>query len=264
MTISSSPNLYTNDFIRKVNAMSIRLSLRQCCFAMLLSMTMILLSACADGEAHLNVNLDGSSDLTLKLGVTDSALGKIGQDNLLPLLGDALKRNGFTTEVTTGEERSQLTAKAHYESKGSTDFDLSNLPAGIQVDHSVTPGFFFNSYHISAVADPMESMPDGEIKDQISKVPEFLRKLLLKDVNFDFKLTLPIKAKDSNADEVEDRGKTLVWHVDPLGTNTLDMTVQVPNIRNIIIITAIGLALIAGLLTWWLVRRKRNKGRHQS
>jgi len=78
-------------------------------------------------------------------------------------------------------------------------------------------------------------------------------------VNFDFKLTLPIKPMDSNADLVEDHGKTLIWHVSPLNTNKLDLTVQVPNIRNIIIMGGIALVLIIALLIWFMVRRRRTR-----
>ena len=106
-------------------------------------------------------------------------------------------------------------------------------------------------------------MPDGEIKDQINKVPSFLKNLLLKDVNFDFKLSLPIKAQDSNADLVEDQGKTLTWHISPLNSNTLDLTVQVPNIRNIIITGVIALIAVAALLIWFFVHRRRTRRRRK-
>ena len=111
--------------------------------------------------------------------------------------------------------------------------------------------------HILAEADLMESMPDGDIKDKINNVPNFLKRLLLKDVNFDFKLSLPIKAQDSNADQVEDGGKTLVWNVSPLQKNTLDLTVQIPNIRNILFVAIGGLLLILVLLIWFFIRRRR-------
>ncbi|WP_426640637.1 hypothetical protein [Paenibacillus illinoisensis] len=223
---------------------------------------LIILSACADGEAHLTVNMDGSTDLDIHLGVTESALGKIGQDNLMPLLEEALKKNNFQAEVVDDGERKQLSATTHYEkSNTAASFDLSKLPKGIQVEQSTEPGFFTSKFHVTATADLMESMPDGEIKDQINKVPSFLKNLLLKDVKFDFKLSLPIKAEDSNADLVEDQGKTLTWHISPLNSNTLDLTVQVPNIRNIIITAVIALIVVAALLIWFFVRRKRTRRR---
>ncbi|MGF9695786.1 MULTISPECIES: hypothetical protein [Paenibacillus] len=240
--------------------MSTRNPIRHLILTIMLSLMLVILSACADGEAHLTVNMDGSTDLDLNLGVAESALGKIGQDNLMTLLEDALKRNNFQAEVVDEGERKQLSATTHYEkSSTATSFDMSQLPAGIQVEQSTESGFFTSKLHIKATADLMESMPDGEIKDQINKVPSFLKKLLLKDVNFDFKLSLPIKAEDSNADLVEDQGKTLTWHVSPLNPNTLDLTVQVPNIRNIIITAVIALIVIAALLIWFFVRRKRTR-----
>lgn len=45
--------------------------------------------------------------------------------------------------------------------------------------------------------------------------------------------------------------------------NKLDLTVQVPNIRNIII-AVIGLLLIAALLIWFFVRRRRARQRHSA
>ncbi|MFS0869495.1 hypothetical protein [Paenibacillus xylanilyticus] len=244
--------------------MSTRIPLRHLFLTIMLSLMLVILSACADGEAHLTVNMDGSTDLDLNLGVAESALGKIGQDNLMTLLEDALKRNNFQAEVVDEGERKQLSATTHYEkSNTASSFDMSQLPAGIQVEQSTEPGFFTSKFHITATADLMESMPDGEIKDQINKVPSFLKNLLLKDVNFDFKLSLPIKADDSNADLVEDQGKTLTWHVSPLNPNTLDLTVQVPNIRNIIITAVIALIVIAALLIWFFVRRKRTRHRRK-
>ncbi|MET3942603.1 hypothetical protein ABIC22_005415 [Paenibacillus sp. PvP094] len=244
--------------------MSTRIPLRHLFLTIMLSLILVILSACADGEAHLTVNMDGSTDLELNLGVTESALGKIGQDNLMPMLEEALKKNNFQAEVVDDGERKQLSATTHYEkSNTAASFDLSRLPKGIQVEQSTEPGFFTSRFHVTATADLMESMPDGEIKDQINKVPSFLKNLLLKDVNFDFKLSLPIKAEDSNADLVEDQGKTLTWHVSPLNSNTLDLTVQVPNIRNIIITAVIALIVVASLLIWFFIRRKRTRRRRK-
>ncbi|MDN8589420.1 hypothetical protein Q0V21_11620 [Paenibacillus sp. 11B] len=233
---------------------------RQLLFAFLLTLMLSILSACADGEAHVTVNMDGSSDLDLNLSVTDSALGMMGQDNLMTLLADSLKKNNFQAEVSDQGDRTELKATTHYEKSNTVStFSTSDLPDGIQVEQSTTPGFFTSKLHIAAEVDLLQTVPDGEVKDQINKVPGFLKNLLLKDVNFDFKLTLPIKAQESNADLVEDHGKTLIWHVSPLDTNKLDLTVQVPNIRNIIITGGIALVLFIALLIWFIVRRRRTR-----
>ncbi|MDN4603329.1 hypothetical protein B2I21_01560 [Chryseobacterium mucoviscidosis] len=233
---------------------------RQLLFAFLLTLMLSILSACADGEAHVTVNMDGSSDLDLNLSVTDSALGMMGQDNLMTLLADSLKKNNFQAEVSDQGDRTELKATTHYEKSNTVStFSTSDLPDGIQVEQSTTPGFFTSKLHIAAEVDLLQTVPDGEVKDQINKVPGFLKNLLLKDVNFDFKLTLPIKAQESNADLVEDHGKTLIWHVSPLDTNKLDLTLQVPNIRNIIITGGIALVLFIALLIWFIVRRRRTR-----
>lgn len=95
--------------------MSTRIPLRQLMLTVLLVLMLSILSACADGEAHLTVNMDGSTDLDLNLNVKNSALGKIGQDNLMPLIADALNRNNFQAEVSEQGDQKQLTATTHYE-----------------------------------------------------------------------------------------------------------------------------------------------------
>ncbi|PYE50150.1 DUF3153 domain-containing protein [Paenibacillus barcinonensis] len=237
--------------------MSTRNTIRQLLLTCMLLFMLVLLSACANGEAHVTVNTDGSADLALDLSVSDSALGKIGQDNVMPLLAEALERNHFKAEITKQGDQNVLKATNHYERSSMTAFDTSKLPTGIHIEQSTVPGFFSSKMHITADADLMESMPDGDIKEQINKVPGFLKRLLLKDMNFNFKLSLPIKADASNADEVQDGGKTLIWNISPLQKNTLDLTVQIPNIRNILLVAIPGLVLILALLIGFFIRRKR-------
>ncbi|GGH61019.1 hypothetical protein GCM10008014_36060 [Paenibacillus silvae] len=241
--------------------MSTRNTKRHLLFTWLLIFMLVLLSACANGEAHVTVNTDGSADLALDLSVSDSALAKIGQENAMPMLAEALERNNFKAEVIKQGDQNVLRATTRYEKSNMTGFDASKLPTGIHIEQSTVPGFFTSKMHITADADLMESMPDGDIKEQINKVPGFLKRLLLKDMKFDFKLTLPIKAEDSNADEVQDGGKTLIWNISPLQKNTLDLTVQIPNIRNILLVAIPGLVLILALLIWFFIRRRRTRQR---
>ena len=95
--------------------MSTRTSIRHLTLSIMLTLMLLLLSACADGEAHVTVNMNGTADLDLNLSVSDSALGKIGQDNLMPLLADAFERNNFQAEVTKQADQNVLKATTHYE-----------------------------------------------------------------------------------------------------------------------------------------------------
>lgn len=102
-------------YAERLKDMSTRIPLRQLFLTVLLALMLSVLTACADGEAHLTVNMDGSTDLDLNLNVKNSALGKIGQDNLMPLIADALNRNNFQAEVSEQGDQKQLTATTHYE-----------------------------------------------------------------------------------------------------------------------------------------------------
>lgn len=111
----TSMNWNLDIYAERLKDMSTRIPLRQLMITVLLVLMLSILSACADGEAHLTVNMDGSTDLDLNLNVTNSALGKIGQDNLMPLIADALNRNNFQAEVSEQGDQKQLTATTHYE-----------------------------------------------------------------------------------------------------------------------------------------------------
>ncbi|UOK65887.1 hypothetical protein MT997_17545 [Paenibacillus sp. OVF10] len=126
-------------YAERLKDMSTRIPLRQLFLTVLLALMLCILSACADGEAHLTVNMDGSTDLDLNLNVKNSALGKIGQDNLMPLIADALNRNNFQAEVSEQGDQKQLTATTHYEKSNKTSFDTSKLPQGIMVEQSTSP-----------------------------------------------------------------------------------------------------------------------------
>lgn len=224
-----------------------------------LMMMPLILSGCADGEASVTVNRNGSADLHLNLLVRSSVLEQIGRPDLPGRLIDRLNADGFDVEPLQEDGSTGLTLSKHIDSE-----DLRNntaFPKGVAISRTITPGFWSTKEHLSVTVDPVAMMP-AEAADaarRLSRLSPFLKNIALSGFNFDLKLTLPIKPDSSNADHVSDNGRTLTWNVAPLQTNTFDVSVSVPNIRHIAYTGGAALLALIAIAAWLIVRFRRRR-----
>lgn len=218
---------------------------------------LLLLSACAKGEAHVTVHTDGTADVDFNLQVQNRNLKFIGQKELVQSIENAFEDNGFVTENHQSEDTSEISASK--EVKIHEADSKQELPESISYSTVTEEGFFFSKYRITVDAELMSAIPDNTWTEHLQAIPNLVRNLLLKDVELDFKLTLPIKPESSNADAVTADGKTMTWHVEPLSANHLELSVSTPNIQNIIITIVVALLLI-GVILFVVIRKvRRNK-----
>jgi hypothetical protein len=96
------------------------------------------------------------------------------------------------------------------------------------------------------------------LSDKLQQVNVFARKLLERQLDLNFSLSLPIQPAASNADSVSEDGKTLRWDIAPLEPNELKLSVNVPNLRHIVYVAIVGLILIVAIVIW-LIRGHRSK-----
>lgn len=216
----------------------------------------LLLSACAKGEAHVTVHTDGTADINFNLQVQNRNIKFIGQDDLVQAIENAFEDNGFVTENHKSESTSEISASK--EVNISEAGSKQELPESISYSAVTEEGFLFSKYNITVDADLMSAIPDNTWTEHLQAIPNLVRNLLLKDVELDFKLTLPIKPESSNADTVSADGKTMTWQVDPLSANHLELSVSIPNTQNIIITAAACLVLI-GVILFIIIRKARRK-----
>ncbi len=218
---------------------------------------LFLLSACAKGEAHVTVHTDGTADVNFDLQVQNRNLKFIGQNELVQSIENAFEDHGFVTGNQQSEGTSEISASKEVKIGGADN--KQELPESISYSTVKEEGFFFSKHKITVDADLMSAIPDNTWTEQLQAIPNFVRNLLLKDIELDFKLTLPIKPESSNADTVTPDGKTMTWHVDPLSANHLELSVSIPNIQNIIITAVIALILIGTILFIVIRKVRRNK-----
>ncbi|WIV21003.1 DUF3153 domain-containing protein [Paenibacillus polygoni] len=233
----------------------------KCVPTLILSLLLLLLlSACAKGEAHVTVHTDGTADVNFNLQVQNRNIKFIGHEELVKSIEKAFEDKGFVTENVESKDGSEISASK--EVKISQADNKQELPESISYSTVTEEGFFFSKHKITVDADLMSAIPDHTWTEQLTAIPNFVRNLLLKDVELDFKLTLPIKPESSNADIVTADGKTMTWHIEPLSANHLELSVNTPHIQNIII-TAVASLLLIGVMLFVIIRKvqknKRNK-----
>lgn len=216
----------------------------------------ILLSACAQGEIDVTVKTDGTADIKMNATIDDSALNTLGQGDLPEKIAASLREQGLEAQAIQQDGQSGISASRTVEFDGGP---LPEMPDGITVEDRKEEKLFSTTHHFVIVADPPELIPR-----ESSSLTGFLGSKLLggfveNEFDFRFKLTLPIKPGENNADVVSDNGRTLTWNLAATRENRIELTLDVPNVTRIIYAASAGLILVIGGIVFWLVRRKRKK-----
>lgn len=211
-----------------------------------------LLSACAQGSAHVTVHKNGTADLNLDFSVTDQTLSLLGQPDLMTNLADNLQKKGMKAEAYKRDGQAGLTASESVNLKNKQGSSLApeKLPDGITVQQESAKSFFYTKQHIIVTADMQQliSSSQGDMAQKLTDIPELMKGLIQSQVQFKFLLTLPIKTPDNNADELQDNGRTLAWNVKLFEPNRFEVSLNIPNIRNIAIVGIGGLVIAAALI----------------
>ena len=80
--------------------------------------------------------------------------------------------------------------------------------------------------------------------------------------DYKFTLILPIPVKESNADETQNEGKTLIWNLDLNSDNTMHIEVGVLNIKNVAITISIIVFMLIILLLLLIIVQTLFQGRN--
>ncbi|OWA34284.1 hypothetical protein B9G55_18375 [Saccharibacillus sp. O16] len=216
----------------------------------------LMLSGCVKGELAVKIKTDGTADIAMNATIDDSTLQKIGQEDLPEQIASELRKQGFETEAITEGEESGLRASRTV--KLDADREFPEVP-GVTVQSSADPGLFFTKRHFVVTADAPELIPNESSSFTSFLGSKLIGRLIENQLDFNFKLTLPIKAEQSNADEISDNGKTLTWHLAATGDNRFELTLNVPNIRNILYAASAVLLVVIAAIVFFVLRRKRKK-----
>jgi len=217
------------------------------------------LTGCAKGEAHLTVKANGAGKLDLSFMLNGTALKAIADEHLLEQLSERLSKDGFAVEPieSAGGKQSLRASKSIDLSAGAK----APIPGVDITREQDARGWFVTREQVTAVTDWQSLIPDRswqELNERLDSLSPLVKNLVLRQLSFDFKLTLPIPAESHNASTSLNGGRTLVWPVSLTEPNTMRVAVNVPNVRHIAI-TAGAVLLLALAASAVIVGRRRRR-----
>jgi hypothetical protein len=227
----------------------------------LLLLILSLLTSCAEGSAHITVHRNGQADMSIDLAVSDKTLEMIGKPDLMNDLAERLQVKDMKTKVYSRNGESGLSATRSFTLNGAKDQASQMWPEGIQINQTSTKKFLYTEQHMMVSFDLEKLMQQEDSGQLFSSISSPVKNLLQNQLQLEFLFTLPIKPGDSNANELRDNGRTLVWDLNLFEPNQYNVTLNLPNVRNIAL-TAGAALLFVLVLAWTGLRilRKRRAG----
>jgi hypothetical protein len=225
---------------------------------------LLALTSCARGDIHVDVHLDQSVDMDATFSVNNQTLMMLDNPGLLDRLVKRIQSNNVDVQPLAEQGRKGYQIKGHYQGDWSTNKKNPsqglNLPEGLEIKRAVSPHFFTTNIDLTMKLDLPRMLPKEAqgLSDKFEQMNVFARKLLERQLDLNFSLSLPIQPATNNADRVSEDGKTLYWDIAPLESNELKLSVNVPNVRHIVYVAVTSLILIV-IAVILLIRRHRSK-----
>lgn len=223
------------------------------------TLTLILLTTgCVNADYHVTIHKDGSGSYRVKVlapsVVADQLdsfqkkmetqgyrVREIREDQRVGWLAEKESKN--VVEDPPGDEFKELLGPS-----GKTASLLPSLPEGSRGPVRIEKNWFQYQIFLKTQADLTSLQADNPLEE-----------FLWEETNLRFRLTLPLKPGEHNADQVSDDGKTLTWKLEPGEKNPVRVLVEFPNPVGWILsfILAFILLLFIFYLVWsrWLRRR---------
>ncbi|OMF50974.1 DUF3153 domain-containing protein [Paenibacillus peoriae] len=224
----------------------------------------LALTSCARGDIHVDVHLDQSVDMDATFSVNNQTLMMLDNPGLLDRLVKRIQSNNVDVQPLAEQGRKGYQIKGHYQGDWSTNKKNPsqglNLPEGLEIKRAVSQHFFTTNIDLTMKLDLPRMLPEEAqgLSDKFEQMNVLARKLLERQLDLNFSLSLPIQPATNNADRVSEDGKTLYWDIAPLESNELKLSVNVPNVRHIVYVAVTSLILIV-LAVILLIRRHRSK-----
>ena len=224
-----------------------------------LIMLLVFTAGCAKGTGHIIINKDGSIDLQGEMVISERVQGLLG-DRALERLQETLAERGLVLEPVSEGTSTVYRLSRQYASIEAMKEDLAWLTDSRDPMLNVTAKdrLLFTSYDIRGQLDLDRQVSDAALLAG-SLIPAPMVKLLLRQVDLDIRVTFPYKLYgDNNADRII--GNTLIWQL-PLDRPTpVQLSVYVPDLRNIVLAAgAMIVVAIVGLL--FLLRKRKSPPR---
>lgn len=229
------------------------------------------LVGCASGQAHIIVHENGSADANLTFSLQQQVKAYIGNFNPFTTLEDELHRNGFAIQSFDHQSEFGFYATKHLETIGiepnQSGVAHAASPATIGKNEFITfhtdqdDKYFYTVYYISgklnisSYYNYLLQSVDKQFK-VAQYAPSFVASQIKQNLDLRVKVSLPVKAIATNANNVSFDGKDLEWQIDPTMENTVTMAITVPNMKHILMAAGIILLLLIAFIVWRKSRKR--------
>lgn len=213
------------------------------------------LTGCVNADVHITIHKDGSGIYQIKVLSNEWILSRLAKTK------NQLREQGFQiSEITNQSERGWIATKRVAsvldEPPGNSLRTISRASAPSPAMEAGNPlnGFEVQN-HLFTTTIAYRNVID--LTDQIRE--QQVNQWFLEQVDLQFHLTTPIKAKEHNAAAVQDEGKTLTWKIDPTKPTPIQVVYRIPNPLTWSIIFLIAVVGLITAVIFGFRRRKRKK-----
>lgn len=223
-------------------------------FYLLLVCSCLLVTGCVKGSVDITVHKDGSADVVYDIAFPERFLSLSDSEfNPVEEMEQNAEAEGYSIEHYQENGYVGVSAKKHItdvQEVFQEEFFTQTLDESENTALTVDEGFFYDTYKINM---------DLDFSEEVEEV-DWISTMFLSYIDFELKLSLPIKLTDHNASSVENESgyHTYIWDITPNQTNAIQFAIKVPNIKNIIFTVIGGLAVISICIYFvWKRRKKR-------
>lgn len=228
---------------------------------LLLGLCLILLGGCVDADMHVTIHKDGSGIYRLQV-----LTNPLVEEELNPLKEKLTEKGYQIKSLQKGEQSGWIAEKKvdNIATEPPTE-DFENMTpqgksaAALPFIEDMNKGPLKVESQLFHILIHFKT--DVDLKGMVTEDP--FGQAFLKKMNLRLKMTLPIAAKDHNADEVSEDGKTLTWNLKPGEVNPIKIDVELPNPIGWILVIALVTVILLILFVIWVVKRSRKKKAHR-
>lgn len=211
----------------------------------MLIIMLITLTGCAEVNYEVEINKDGSGEITYIYGISKEKLGS-SEDLVEQFVGtmkEQAEESGYGVEVYENEKISGFKAKKHLENL-SEEFSLEEAFGEEYVKDSqnnkinIEKSFWITKYSQNAELD-LTNLSDANIE-------------------MTYKIKLPTVIKTNNASKVSEDGKELTWNLKSGEINKIEFIAEEINIMSIIIIVGAIVAVGVVIITIIVILKKKD------
>lgn len=211
----------------------------------MLVIMLITLTGCAEVNYELEINKDGSGEITYVYGISKEKIGGSTDlvEQFVETMKEQAKESGYTVEVYENEEISGFKANKH----------LSNLTEEFSLEEA------FGEEYVKDTENNKINIEKGFWNTKYSQKAELdLTNLNDTNIEMTYKIKLPTEVKTSNASNVSEDEKGLTWNLTAGKVNSIEFIAEETNVKSIAFVAGSAIAVVAVVVTIIIILNKKH------